>query len=118
MANPEHLRILQRGIKVWNLWRQENPDTKPDLSQVDRTRAYLSRANLSNTDLRGAIFLGANLKGANLHGANLAGANLLGAIGLAQTQLDFALGDEQTILPPGFRRPATWTKAPEDPPSQ
>ena len=64
MANPDHFRILQRGIKAWTLWREENPDTKPDLSQADHTHAYLSRANLSNTNLRGATFLAANLLGA------------------------------------------------------
>ncbi len=24
MANPKHLEILKRGVKVWNQWREEN----------------------------------------------------------------------------------------------
>ena len=31
MANPEHLEILKQGVDVWNRWREENPEVKPDL---------------------------------------------------------------------------------------
>jgi len=30
MVNPEHLAILKEGVAVWNLWRAENPDLRPD----------------------------------------------------------------------------------------
>ena len=48
MANPEHVEILKRGVEVWNKWREENPDVKPDLSYAD-----LRGANLDNADLSG-----------------------------------------------------------------
>ncbi len=33
MANPEHLRILKEGVKVWNAWREQNEDIWcPDLT--------------------------------------------------------------------------------------
>ncbi len=35
MANPEHLKILKQGVEAWNQWREQNPQTKPDLSGVD-----------------------------------------------------------------------------------
>jgi hypothetical protein len=31
MASPEHLAILEKGVDVWNKWREENPDIEPDL---------------------------------------------------------------------------------------
>ncbi len=31
MANPERLEILSQGVEPWNRWREENPDTQPDL---------------------------------------------------------------------------------------
>jgi hypothetical protein len=31
MANEEHLAILRRRVKVWNAWREENPDVQPGL---------------------------------------------------------------------------------------
>ena len=31
MANKEHLAILGQGIDVWNQWRKENAEVKPDL---------------------------------------------------------------------------------------
>jgi uncharacterized protein YjbI with pentapeptide repeats len=99
MANEEHLAILLQGVDVWNVWREENPDVRPDLSQANLSRVNLSGANLNevnlsradlrNAYLRGALLDGANLRGAlldgaNLHrvvleGANLRGANLRGA---------------------------------------
>lgn len=49
MANPEHLEILKQGVDVWNKWREEHPEVRPDLS-----RATLSRATLSGADLPAA----------------------------------------------------------------
>jgi uncharacterized protein YjbI with pentapeptide repeats len=90
MANPEHLEILKQGVEVWNKWRQDHPDIRPDL-----TSAYLSEtsmdwaepdvpgtlgiADLQTIDLRGTSLAFARLQGANLRGANLARANLWGA---------------------------------------
>lgn len=31
MANKDHLAILKKGVEVWNSWRQEKPEIKPDL---------------------------------------------------------------------------------------
>jgi hypothetical protein len=31
MANPEHEKILKRGLPAWNRWRRENPLVRPDL---------------------------------------------------------------------------------------
>ncbi|MBI3941525.1 MAG: toll/interleukin-1 receptor domain-containing protein [Chloroflexi bacterium] len=32
MANREHIAILRKGVEVWNKWREDHPDIKPDLS--------------------------------------------------------------------------------------
>jgi hypothetical protein len=99
MATPEHLAILEKGVKLWNLWRDENPLSVPDLSQAnlenaeldganlrlaDLNRAdlsdatlidsYLTSANLEAADLNRADISVANFSGAYLPGANLAGA--------------------------------------------
>lgn len=71
MANPEHLEILEQGVKVWNEWRKEHPDARPNLRY-----ANLNRANLSHADLSHASLIGANLKGADLSQANLNNADL------------------------------------------
>ncbi len=41
MANPEHVAILQRGVKAWNQWCQESLSISLDLSGADSTRADL-----------------------------------------------------------------------------
>lgn len=109
MANEEHLKILKQGVEVWNKWREDNPDIRPDLiggdltggnlvganlTEADFTRANLTGADLSYANLRdadlnganlsraylgGVVLWGANLSGANLRRANLSGANLRSA---------------------------------------
>jgi len=84
-----HTKILQ-GLDVWNKWREENPEIKPDLEGINLNGANLCKANLGKTNLFGANLHGANLdranmigavlEGANLHGANLNRANLHGAM--------------------------------------
>ena len=81
MANPEHLDILKQGVKVWNAWRRENPDVRPDLQGADLKKADLawvdlSRAMLDETDLDGAHLFRGNFALANLSSANLSEANL------------------------------------------
>ena len=66
IAESEHLNRLKEGVAVWNLWRQENADVRPDLHDI----------SLASLDLRGINFAGANLRGANMSKANLVDANL------------------------------------------
>ena len=89
VANPEHLKVLQQGVEVWNDWRTKEPSVHPDLSGAD-----LTAADLRGADLNGANLSAANLVGANLNKANLSGANLIGA-----------------NLSPGFPRGADFTEA-------
>ncbi len=76
MANPEHLKILEQGYKTWNKWREENPETIPDLKRAMIVRFDLRMMNLRGTNLRYAIFISADLSGADLSEANLYKANL------------------------------------------
>ncbi|NTW83754.1 MAG: toll/interleukin-1 receptor domain-containing protein [Chlorobiaceae bacterium] len=69
MANPEHLEILRQGVEVWNSWRKEKPEIKPDLSNLA----------LPNTDFHGIDFGKVNLRMGNLYGVNISGANLCNA---------------------------------------
>ena len=73
MANKKHLKRLKQGVKVWNEWRERNPDLKPDLSGADFSKANLRGVNLSKTNLQGANFGGADLRRADLSYANLSG---------------------------------------------
>jgi hypothetical protein len=94
MANPEHLEILKKGVKVWNEWREEHDEILPDLSNADLSyakflnanfhHAVLSNANLSNADLSYADLRHADLRYADLRYvylsyADLSRANLIGA---------------------------------------
>ena len=67
--NPDHLKLLQRGVDAWNAWRVKQASSVPDLSGAD----------LHGVNLHEANFYEANLSGADLSGANLTGANLIEA---------------------------------------
>jgi uncharacterized protein YjbI with pentapeptide repeats len=86
--------------------------TGADLTGADLTGANLSRANLSEANLSGAI-----LSGAILSGANISGAILFEAI-LSQEQLEQALGDENSQLPPHLRPPAHWGEKTDEQPEE
>ena len=61
MANNLHINLLRQGFKVWNLWREENPLSIPNLKG----------ANLVEASLQGANLVEANLVEANLDRASL-----------------------------------------------
>lgn len=69
MANSEHLSILEKGVDVWNEWRQNNSHINPDLSN----------SNLKGKTLVGANFLNAGFENSNLSLTDLSMANLTGA---------------------------------------
>jgi uncharacterized protein YjbI with pentapeptide repeats len=60
VADQEHIQVLRQGYEAWNRWREENPNVKPDLSQLDFETIReicpvgpdLSWYNLSSADLR------------------------------------------------------------------
>ena len=38
MVNEQHLEILRQGreeLGIWNKWRKDNPDEKPELGHAD-----------------------------------------------------------------------------------
>jgi len=94
MANEKHLDIIKQGVAVWNEWRKNNSEIKPDLSMVDLRGTQLNEANLMRANFSGANLSGTDLRYANLwkaylNGANLSEANLYGA-DLSRTNLSNA----------------------------
>src|SRR6266487_1755184 len=90
MTNQEHLDILKQGVEVWNKWRQEYPEVKPDLSDADLSKITLTgfitrkftfgyHPNFYSASIIGVDLTGANLARANLSKAEMAGADLKGA---------------------------------------
>jgi Pentapeptide repeats (8 copies) len=74
-----------------------------DFRRADLRAACLIRANLRGADLRQADLLGADLRGADLRSANL-----VDTIFLTQTQVQAAIIDRRTELPPVLEQPPHW----------
>ena len=81
MANKKHLKILEQGVEIWNKWRQNNPEIKPDLRGVDFRGADFRGADFSGALIQGTNFTKTKLKNANFSSAE-AGLTRLGVIGL------------------------------------
>jgi len=80
-----------------------------DLWDADLSDARLDCANLSGAQFSEALLERADFAEAKLTDANLSSAKLLEARNLTQAQIDEAMGDQFTILPPHLTRPAPWT---------
>ncbi|MGI9490850.1 MAG: pentapeptide repeat-containing protein [Geminicoccaceae bacterium] len=82
-----------------------------DLIASDLSRANLKGADLTRADLRGAKLEGTNMEAADIGCAYLHGLDLTNVFGLSQEQIQSALGDTDTKLPPGMTRPDHWEQA-------
>ncbi len=69
LSKNGHLRILAQGVRLWNRWREKNPDIRP----------YLSHAKLHEVDLRGINFGEMFLYGVDLSEANLSDVDFDGS---------------------------------------
>jgi hypothetical protein len=96
MANEEHLAILKQGVSVWNAWRRENPDVRPELREANLSCTDLREADLNKADLRAADLSETRLQGANLHQADLQEADLRKA-NLDRAIMGESIYDDYTI---------------------
>ncbi|GHO98841.1 hypothetical protein KSF_088890 [Reticulibacter mediterranei] len=76
MADQEHIGLLMQGVDVWNQWRREHPEIRPDLSSADFSLANLHKVDLHEANLMRANFTSTNFIGAALNQANLSRACL------------------------------------------
>lgn len=77
MADDDHLRHLQKGIKHWNAWvATQGADFVAHFHDADLSFQHLENANLKYAILTGANLAGSNLKKADLREARLNNANL------------------------------------------
>jgi hypothetical protein len=88
MADQEHINILKQGMEAWNLWRDENTDTLPDLRGAD-----LSTLHLIGYDFTGANFTGAKLVDTNFYGAKLASIGRVFRGSIVKLIVDFVGAD-------------------------
>jgi uncharacterized protein YjbI with pentapeptide repeats len=76
MADEEQLRIIKKGVRVWNAWRRKTRTVSVDLRNAKLRRRQMGDINLEGADLSGADLIETNLGGAILKSANLSKANL------------------------------------------
>jgi hypothetical protein len=100
-ANLREANLTKADLRSADLWGAF-------LMGADFTSAFLTKATLRWGRLRGADLTLANLREANLTKADLRGGDLSRARGLIQAQLEEAIGDETTALPPNLKPPAHW----------
>ncbi len=82
--------------------------TGKDLREMDLKGINLRGAYLMASVLRGCDLAGTDMIGADLRDADLRGADLSSSLFLTQAQINAAIGDKNTKLPPSLDRPAHW----------
>jgi uncharacterized protein YjbI with pentapeptide repeats len=117
-VEPHRHEINTLLVRASELARAEVPGPKPDHRGADLIGARLTAADLRGANLRGARLIGADLRradltladltGADLRDADLRGADLTKSLFLTQSQLEAAMGDADTRLPPSLTRAPHW----------
>lgn len=93
-------------------------NNKQNNSHKDYIGKKLINKNFENQSLRGSMFIASDLRNANLkntdclgadfRNADLCNANLKGAIFLTQSQINSAIGNNNTIIPYHLSKPSHW----------
>ena len=91
LRTGEHVEVLLAGPRVWNHWRETNPEKIPDLKNLQPTlnQRQMGPVNGGPVNLRTALLQDAFLRYATLSHADLKDANLTNA-DVAYARLDNA----------------------------
>lgn len=74
------------------------------------SESLMSKARIQDCDARSSVFENCSLDGVLFDDTNLSDAHLSSSFGLEDGQLDAALGDRRTTIPPGVLRPEHWDR--------
>jgi len=117
MAHLQRVNALL--LEASDVTRRTVRPSPPDHRAADLAGADLRDADLRGASLRSALLVGADLQGADLRladftgadmrGADLSGADLSMSLFLSQAQVESAVGDGETRLPPWLARPRHWS---------
>lgn len=120
LQTSELVRTEARSKNYSHATNRKSLNRKSLNRRTDLIGADLRKTDLIGANLRGACLIAANLSDANLSGAdliggdfrdtNICGANLAESLFLTQAQLNVAMGNMDTKLPPGLIAPAHWMK--------
>jgi len=104
--------LANASARLRSVWPDAADRTRDDLAgrrlAGDHRGWSLRGASLIRADLQGADLRDADLLGADLRDAELRGCDLSTAIFLTQPQVNSAIGDAATRLPPALTRPRHW----------
>ncbi|NOT09431.1 MAG: pentapeptide repeat-containing protein [Gemmatimonadales bacterium] len=76
MAEKSHLELFKEGPGIWNRWRQQEPNVRPDLSDVDFERDIFEKRSFYDTP----AFSTFNLTGTNLNRISARNSSFLACV--------------------------------------
>jgi hypothetical protein len=91
MANSKHIEILKQGTEVWNRWRKEHPEVRPDLSNahitvITHTSIYFDNGVMSGQSIIEPKLGGIDFRGADLNEADFSELELMKVLSELRTQ--------------------------------
>ena len=118
-ADLNHVEILRSGPAAWNVWREKNPSTVPDLAGIALSLGErqvrpsngrpinLKSARLQDTTFHFATLVAADLEAASMSRADLLHARLrqanLAAANLSHARLDYSDLSEANLTQANLR---------------
>jgi len=107
--------LSEASSRVRRHWPAARDQSRQDLAgtrvEGDHSGSTFRGALMIRADLRDADVTDADFLGADLRDADLRGTDLSTTLFLSQPQVNAAIGDETTVLPPGLSRPGHWPTA-------
>ncbi|QYA46042.1 pentapeptide repeat-containing protein (plasmid) [Macrococcoides bohemicum] len=114
--------ITMMRFKVSNVFTEVSMNYRGNEKSQYMHQDYIGKSlrnkNFRNQSIRGSLFIATNLSNADLsntdclgtdfRNADLSNANLKGAIFLTQSQINSAIGNNNTIIPKHLVRPEHW----------
>lgn len=79
MANDDHLAILDQGVSVWNNWRLESSEERPNLSLAILSKREFDGFNFDGTNFSGATLTASKFKDIRIRNGILEAADLSNA---------------------------------------
>ncbi|MGI9435895.1 MAG: pentapeptide repeat-containing protein [Geminicoccaceae bacterium] len=94
MVHELRLKLLKKGVEVWNRYRAEEEFFNPDFTGADLSGMKLVEANMAVSDFTNATLSNADLRAARLQGSHFTRTNLrdtlLGGTDFERAHLDGA----------------------------
>jgi uncharacterized protein YjbI with pentapeptide repeats len=105
--------MFATDLSACNFWECDFSNASFPTTKIRHTR--FSKCNLTGASFEHVIFENCSITASNLSKTDFSGADLVSVRGLNSATLESTIGNEETSLPKGIRRPSAWPELVDEP---